>query len=339
MLGTAFSILDIHMTPLITKVGIPTYAARIEPHHKILAIGSCFSQNIGTKLEDARFTVFNNTFGTIFNPVSIASTIHRALVEPEIEIHEIQNNKDIHFHYDFHTKYNSTSPDKTMKSINTDLRRLKRAASSLDWVIITLGTAIAYRNTQTDEVVANCHKMPTRNFKKELLSIGRMKESVLMAMEELLHINPDVQIVLTVSPVRHTREGIVENNRSKARLLELCLQLDESIDYIHYFPAYEILLDELRDYRYYDRDLVHPSDVAIDYIWQSFSKHLISKDGQSMIKTTMAIHKDLNHRPLVPGTEAHKAFARNILKKIEQTKKQYPHVNYTKELRALKKLI
>lgn len=327
------------MTQLFTKVEIPTYTAHIHPDHKILAIGSCFSENIGSKLEDTRFTVFNNTFGTIFNPVSIADTLHRALVEPEIDIKEIHKNKEVYFHYDFHSKYNSTSAEKTMKSINTDLRRIKRAATSLDWVIITLGTSIAYRSTQTEEVVANCHKMPARNFQKELLSIGTMKEALLMSIEELHHINPDVQIILTVSPVRHTREGMIENNRSKARLIELCLQLAESIEYFHYFPAYEIVLDELRDYRFYDRDLVHPSPVAIDRIWEAFTRSFMSKEGQKMLKATAAIHKDLNHRPLVPGTEAHKSFAKNVLKKIERVKKEFPHVNYTKEVRALKKLV
>ncbi len=292
-------------------------------------MGSCFADNIGSKLSDHKFNILSNSFGTIYNPISLGD-----LLTDEIEESSVLENKGVFYHWQAHGEVSALNKEELLKTLNSKRQDLKVALQKADWLILTLGSAFAYRLKSSQKFVANCHKVSQSEFTKELLSIEAMTESLSFAFQQLKTQNPSLNIIVTVSPVRYTRDGLVENNRSKARLTEVSQELSKSNNWITYFPAYEIMIDELRDYRFYAKDRVHPSEEAIDYIWRRFGETYFDADTSKFVENWSQIRAALNHRPFLPASSEHQKFIKSTIDKLNKLSSQ---VDVSKEVSLLQK--
>lgn len=264
----------------------------------ILAIGSCFVENIGAKLSRLKFDMHINPFGIIFNPYSMAKILNNGLENPILLEKEcdVLENKGIFKSYDFHSKFNANSYNGFIKKIETEQKVLKTQLEHSNYLFLTFGTAWVYRLIDANKIVANCQKVPQSNFTKELLDLTEITEIYVKIIRELIKSNPLIKIVLTVSPVRHIKDGIVENNQSKSVLLLLCKALsDDFKQNVIYFPSYELQMDDLRDYRFYNSDLVHPNQMAIDYIFEQFSKLFFTEETKALNEKIEKLNRLQNH--------------------------------------------
>jgi lysophospholipase L1-like esterase len=310
-----------------TQIPIPNHSNPIDYNSKIVSLGSCFAENMGDKFQYFKFQSTTNPFGIIFNPVSIANIIYRAVNDV------LFLNEDVFFYnerwhcYEVHSDLSHSSQEELIGNLNQILSETKKQLQEASHVIITYGTSWVYRSIERDAIVANCHKVPQKQFAKELLTVATIQESLGNTMRLIQSVNPNCNFVFTVSPVRHLKDGFVENQWSKANLItaihdklrtEIC-NLKSAI----YFPSYEIMMDELRDYRFYAEDMIHPSQMAIDYIWERFKETTISETVYATMDVVESIQKSLQHRPFNPNSESHKKFESNLQAKIATLVAQY----------------
>lgn len=292
---------------------IPLSASKIRLKDHIVSIGSCFADNIGSLLSTYKFDCASNPFGSIYNPVSISE-----LLVGDIHNDEIIESQGVYFHWQAHGQVAAMSAKELDHSIQEINLGLQKKLKSTDWLIVTLGSAFAYRLNASNRIVANCHKVPQSEFTKVLLEIEQMEEALVSAFLAIKSINPNLKVILTVSPVRHVRDGLIKNNRSKGRLLEVVHSLDEKHDWIHYFPAYEIQIDELRDYRFFAKDRVHPSDESVEYIWQKFGQTYFDDETNGFVKEWRRILGMVNHRPIHPKSSEHQAFIKKTIQHLQR---------------------
>jgi len=275
---------------------------RVELTHSdlIVSMGSCFADEIGSKLRSSGFTTNSNPFGTLFHPLAILNALNSSLSgNKNIDI--LQRN-DLYFAWEASSKLFGTSKNELEQAILAKRIQLKQNIQDAGLLILTFGTSWGYRHKNLNQVVGNCHKESLSSFNKELSSIDSMIKECKATIQKVKALNPEIKILVTVSPVRHKKDGIIENNRSKARLLELTHRLVEESDCI-YFPSYEIVMDELRDYRFFKNDMVHPSEEAVNYIWKKFEKATVKESTFDIISQYQKITRALNHRSLVPNSE------------------------------------
>lgn len=320
---------DINKMQFFTHIDITPIAEQIDYTSHILSLGSCFADNVARKLLDAKFQVVASPTGTLFNPHSIASALHRLAVQREVKEQDLNYDGERWFHYAFHSAFSAADKQQALANMQQAISRGAEALRSADTVIITFGTAWVYRLIESGEVVANCHKQPHRLFRKELLTV----EDIVKCWSEVLeHPLKDKRVIFTVSPIRHLGDGLEQNSLSKATLrvaiAELIRRYPASTCY---FPAFEIMNDELRDYRFYDNDMLHPSAVAIDYIWHRFTEAAISKQAQEAMQQIARILQAANHKPFNPDSEAHRDFCRKQLLTIENIENLYPELDFSKE--------
>lgn len=312
---------------LMTAVDITKNLPSIVHTNRLLIMGSCFSDTIGERLKCSGFRADINPYGVLYNPLSIV----RAL--SEIKEGKVYGKDDV-FEYGglwhsrmHHGSFSCVDKQQTINGINERLQQAHRELRSIDRLFITFGTAYAYFDKQMQMVVSNCHKISDAAFLRKRLSVDEITASLIGLFDGLISDNQKLKIVLTVSPIRHLRDGLHENQLSKATLL---LAIDKLLtcypDNVSYFPAYEILMDELRDYRYYADDMMHPSDLAADYIWERFSESTMDEQTRSIAKECENIYKALSHRPLHPEEKAYKEFLVQLTLKIELLKKKYPYL-------------
>jgi len=292
---------------------VPQSVEKINLKNSIVAVGSCFADSIGAQLADYKFQVLSNPFGTIYNPLSLTQ-----LLSDQIDEQAVVESQGVHFHWQAHGAVSALNARELHTIMHLRRQELQARLQTADWLIITLGSAFAYRLKSTGQVVANCHKVPQSQFTKELLSVQEMTDVLMLTVNKLAANNPRLKTILTVSPVRHIRDGLIENNRSKARLIEVAHVLCEQLKNVHYFPAYEILMDELRDYRFYANDRVHPSEEAVRYIWNRFSEAYFDDATRAFIADWRQIRSALQHRPFQPHAASHQQFLRSTLEKLNQ---------------------
>lgn len=296
----------------------------IKPNDKILAIGSCFADEMSMKFQAHNWNILTNPHGILFNPASILTCIQ------DIENSKIYTNKEI-FHreglfrsFNHHGAFSATNIDTFLAQINNSISQARTFAKHADWCIISIGSAWVYRYLSTNAIVANCHKIPQSSFQKELLP-STLIESMLMSMIEALHnINPEMRLIFTISPVRYLKDGFIENSRSKAHLLHALHQVLDNNPELKYFPSFEIFLDDLRDYRFVAEDLVHPNQLAIDYIWEKFTESFFHNDSLLYAKEMKKWYSMKNHRILHAETDAHKDFIKKLENYTEELKSKYP---------------
>ncbi|WP_186756357.1 GSCFA domain-containing protein [Echinicola salinicaeni] len=321
---------------LQTKIQIPQLETQLNYDQEILTIGSCFSTVIGRKLLERKFNTLNNPFGTIFNPLSIIKLLQHTLNGDAFPEDHIIQHQGRYLHYDFHSDIFGNSPSDLMEKIEACTERTAKSLKESATLIITFGTAHVYEYIKSNTTVANCHKQSSQLFEKRLLSLSEILHSFDHFQKNLIKINPNIQIILTVSPVRHIKDGIAENQLSKSLLRLLCHEISSRYEQASYFPSYEIMMDELRDYRFYKEDMIHPTAQAEDYIWEKFSQAFFTEDTKKKILYIENILKALSHKAFNPNGEAHQKFLSNLLLKMEQLT---PEFDFSNEINQVKDLI
>lgn len=302
----------------------------IDYHSKVLLLGSCFAENIGDKFNYYKFQTTVNPFGIIFNPVSLEKLIKRAVEKNYFNESDIFYHNDLWHCYEVHSELSNPNKEAFLESLNSVIESTNQQIKELTHCFITLGTSWVYRNNTSNEIVANCHKVPQKEFTKELLSEQQIEESLQNIVSLIHSINSNVKFVFTVSPVRHIKDGFFENNVSKGNLFSAIQNiLSHRAESRCYFPSYEIVLDELRDYRFFEKDMLHPNQQAIDYIWGKFSFSFFSEETLKVLKEVEAIQKGLAHRPFNPNNEAHQKFLKGINEKENVLKKKYPFLKFS----------
>ncbi len=325
---------------LRTEVQPCAFPFSINHQHKLFTAGSCFADSIGKILEKNKFDVCVNPAGTIFNPISIHRILSNSDSGEIIEKQDTCFRDDLFFSYDHHTTVSGNSVVALKKKIKVLTDNITTALDAADYLFITYGTAWVYQLRESSKIVANCHKMPADWFTRRLLTTEEIVKSFRDFLDSLIQRNPKIKIILTVSPVRHTRDTLELNSVSKSALRLACHQLSNQIN-IFYFPAYEIMMDDLRDYRFYERDLIHPNSVALDYIWEKMIAISMSAETIELMKRWNEIVTALNHRPMDQSGTAYLGFLQKTLQQlhwIQSSLKVADEINQVQEkLKLLQK--
>lgn len=289
---------------------------KINYQSRVLLTGSCFVENIGNKLFDLKFNVLINPFGVLFHPLAIEKSLRDIVYQKIYQKQDLIFDQGIWHSLYHHSHFSNENQDAVIKAINTKIQNAFNFLQNTTHVIITLGTAWVYHHIPSDNLVSNCHKIHPNQFIKRILTVQEI-ENALDNIGKLIHqINPKIIIVYTLSPIRHLKDGMQNNTLSKARLLHAIHNVINQ-ESKFYFPAFEIILDDLRDYRFYASDMLHPSEVAVEYVWEIFEKTYLTDNAQKDVKEVQQILKDLAHIPFHPNSETHLQF----LNKLEQKKK------------------
>lgn len=314
-------------TPVIPDISIYP----IQYHHKILMMGSCFAEHIGLKLKDAKLSVTLNPMGILFNPESIARCIDFISHATPFTQNNLIYNQGLWSSLDHHGIFSNVDAEICLKNINANIETAHQKLNQADYIILTFGTAWVYRYKPTNEIVANCHKLPGSLFTRERLCVDEITSRYSEIIEKISVTNKNIHFIFTVSPIRHLRDGAVDNQVSKSTLILAIHQLQNKYTNVHYFPSYEIMMDDLRDYRYYNEDMVHPSPLAIEYIWEQFLKSWIDKKAIKTIEEIYKIRTAMSHQPLQPGSESFKKFVSQQLQIISDLTHKYPGLDFTEE--------
>lgn len=312
-----------------TTIPISKSSNPIDYDSRIISLGSCFAQNIGEKFSYFKFQNTVNPFGIIFNPVSIENLISRVVNNQKFTENDIFFHNDLWHCFEVHSELSHSDKTIFLDRLNQILSDFHLQIFKSTHFQITYGTSWVYRNKSSNSVVANCHKLPQSQFEKEILSVATIEESIQNTIDLIQKVNPNCQFIFTVSPVRHIKDGFVENQRSKAHLISALHNfVTLSLSKCNYFPSYEIMMDELRDYRFYAEDMLHPSQMAIDYIWKRFSENYISEENFATMEEVCSIQKGLAHRPFNPNTASHQKFLNTLNNKIFKLQEQFPRINF-----------
>lgn len=311
----------------------------IDFSQRILLMGSCFSSEIGNKLKDNKLNTLINPFGTQFNPIAIQQSFSRIYTRERYSSNELVRYNDLYFSWDHSQYFSHPNKETCLNTINEQIDFANDFMRTAHVFVFTLGSAIAYFLKEGGFYVSNCHKVPQKHFEKRILQ----EKEILTALHNLIFmvkdINPKAKIIFTVSPVRHKRDGFHINNISKSLLMVALHKTQKEFEDTYYFPSYEIVMDELRDYRFYKEDMVHPNHTAVNYVWQKFSDTFFSQETQNKIKSIAKINNALAHRPQNPKSIHHKKFLYDLMKKIELLKVDLPSNAFEQELQFLKQKI
>ncbi len=316
-----------------TEVKLSKPERQINISNRILAIGSCFAQNVGSKFSDYKFHVNSNPFGTLFNPISIFKLVNQAVLREIIASMGIVEQQGVYHHYDLHSDLSDINEQDLLDRANEKMHKLGEQLNTTDVIIYTFGTAIVYERMDTGEIVANCHKIPAKSFKRRMLEIDEIVHSFKVNYDLIKSINKDVLFFLTVSPVRHQKESFEQNNVSKSVLRVAVEKIRETFNAVEYFPAFEIMMDELRDYRFYAEDMLHPNQVAIDHIWEKFAQTYFDGETLDFIEKWEKIRKAMAHKPFHVASQEYRKF---IIKTIEQIREFSNVVDVENEIYLLK---
>ncbi|GAA0550690.1 GSCFA domain-containing protein [Chitinophaga japonensis] len=300
----------------------------LEYRDPLLLMGSCFAEEMGGKLQEHLFPALVNPHGILYNPLSIAKAVHSYLDQKQYTEADLFMHNDGWHSWDHHSRFSALTPAAALEKINTLQQQAARRLQEARWLVITLGSAHAYVLKETGQLVANCHKVPMAAFQKKLLGADEIIAALDSMMHRLFFSNREVHILFTVSPVRYARDGVVENNLSKAVLLQAVHHLVHKFDRLHYFPAYELVIDDLRDYRFYKDDLVHPNETAVNYVWEHFVQHCVHPGSRQLLQAIAGINRAARHRPFNPDSPQHRQFLQTYARKVEQLQQEHPYLQW-----------
>lgn len=310
------------------------FPEKIDHKHQIFLAGSCFTEHIGAKLAQHKFNILQNPNGILFNTASLSQSIINYID------HKIYNPEELFYYnelwtsWDHHSKFSSVDKKNSLQQINKSQQAAHEFLQTADWAILTLGSAFVYELTEESQkgrIVANCHKLPATAFQKRLLDLQEVLTQLDGLIYRLKKFNPTLKIIFTISPVRHLREGLMENNRSKATLIQAVHQVVDKFSGLYYFPAYELVIDDLRDYRFYAEDMVHPNYAATNYVWEKFIQTCVEPEALPLMKELHAIYMAMHHKPFNETSTAHQQFINSIKEKMLQIKSNYSYINFDKE--------
>lgn len=315
-----------------TQVPLSKTKNAIDHNSKVFSLGSCFAENMADRFDYFKFQNETNPFGIIFNPVSIEKIIERAVLEKEF------TEKDVFFHnerwhsFEVHSDLSNFDRQQLLETLSKAISETHKQLQEATHIIITYGTSWIYRNLESEQIVANCHKVPQKHFSKELLSVDTIEKSIQNTINLIQTINPQINFIFTISPVRHIKDGFTENQLSKSHLFAALHQALKTHNLklltANYFPSYEIMMDELRDYRFYAEDMLHPNPVAIDFIWQKFSENYLAENAIFLMKEIDEIQKSLRHRSFNPESEQHQKFLAKLHQRINILAEKLPHITF-----------
>ena len=314
-----------------TIVAPKDYDFEISHQSNLLLIGSCFSENIGSKLISNKFNTLINPSGILFNPISIVNTLNDIIEEKEFAKKDLHFENGLFHSFAHHGSFSGPNSEEVLNRINQSRLEATLFLKKTDVIIITLGSSWTYRYNETSEFVANCHKVPNKEFTKELLEVGFIVEKLQEVIDKLQAINSNLKVIFTISPVRHWKDGAAENTLSKSILNVAIHQLARSKS-MHYFPAYEMVIDDLRDYRFYKEDMLHPNGVAIDYVWNCFQSSFFSKSTIELNKEIAKVVTATNHTPFYLQSGEHQEFLKKQLNIVEGLKSRYPTLSFANEI-------
>jgi len=309
-----------------TKIEIPRPEFFISHEDHIMMLGSCFAENIGTMLLKSKFDVNLNPFGILYNPVSVSQAMNKILRKEFFTEKDIFEYRGLYHSFFHHGCFSDVSKEKCLEKINASMQSAIEDLQEVKFLFVTFGTSYVYELKESSEVVGNCHKLPASLFTRYRLTVESIVNDWTALLNQLTEYNSNLQVILTVSPIRHLKDGAHENQLSKSVLLLAIDELCKQFDNIHYFPSYEIVLDELRDYRFYAEDMVHPNSTAIKYLWEKFSNIYFSDDSKQIINEWNKIDAAINHRPINPNSEEYKHFLNQTILKLDTFNAKYPYI-------------
>lgn len=317
------------------------FEVKISHRHKLLLIGSCFTEQIGGKLAAHKFSVLDNPNGILFNPVSISRSLSSYMNNTQYKEADLFYQNECWNSWQHHSRFSHPDKQACLDAINNSQTKAHAFLQTADWLLVTLGSAFVYENTsittpageqgEAGMVVANCHKVPTDKFVKRLLPVEEIVADLQNLVNKARIFNPGLKVIFTISPVRHLRDGFVENNRSKSALIQSVHKLVDANEHCFYFPAYELIIDDLRDYRFYAEDMVHPNYAATNYVWEKFVQTCIDEPSRLLMKEIAVIMAAKNHKPFNPTSGQHKKFLQTNLEKVRLLKKQFSYINFEEE--------
>ena len=299
----------------------------IDYHSNVLMLGSCFSENIGTKFQYSKFQNTINPFGILFHPKAIENLILNAINKKVYTEEDLFFNNEQWHCFEAHSKLSNPSKEIVLQQLNASILLMNKQLHKATHIIITLGTAWCYRFIETDKTVANCHKIPQKKFLKEILSVKEISESLASIVTLIKSFNKEVSILFTASPVRHLKDGFIENQQSKSHLIAAIHSIIKEYN-VSYFPAYEIVMDELRNYRFYAGDMIHPNQTAIDYIWDKFTEVWMSDKTVHLIEKVNSIQKKIAHKPFNSNSKQHQKFLDYLESEIKELQIQFPEIRF-----------
>jgi len=320
------------MKGLFRTALMPENGGSIDHSKKVLMMGSCFSEHIGKKLIDRKFNAVLNPFGILYHPLAILAAITRLIENNPFTMHDLSLAEDRYISFYHHGKFNHSEPLIMLKGINESFEKGREQLLKADYLFITWGTAFGYSHVENkNQIVGNCHKIPAKQFKKELTMPKTIVAPYLEMFKQIKQCNPKIKIVLTVSPVKHLKDGLVDNNLSKSVLLLAAHQLIDEVENASYFPAYELITDDLRDYRFFAKDMAHPSEDAIEYVWDYFKDSFWNDSTKSLNKRIESVLNAMLHRPLHPENKAHLVFIESMKSKIAELEAEFPFLDFEME--------
>ncbi len=329
---------------LLLTIDLPKARSLIHHQQKILSIGSCFTEHIGNALSGLKFNVLQNPSGILFDPASVCSSLVSYIRNEACSENDLFFLNELWHSWRHHSRFSGIDKHEVLKAINASQHGAHHFLKEADWLIITLGSSFSYRLTEKAATfsnahavgVANCHRAPAQWFGKHLLAIDETVATLDNVIHQLARFNPTLQIIFTISPVRHIRDGVVENNRSKARLLEAVHHLVSKFDKLYYFPAYELVIDVLRDYRFYDIDLVHPNYAATQFVLDHFLNTHTNAETLRLIEELKKIVTARKHKSRFPDTDAHQTFLKAHMHKAIALQQKHPYLNLEEEISYFK---
>ncbi len=320
------------MSQFRTVVPIKPSRIKLEYNKPTMLIGSCFTENIGRKLVKDKFPAMVNPFGVLYNPASINACIQAIIANKNFSDTDLHFENGLWFSYQHHSSFSRASKTECLKGINSQQQKAHKQLQSAGALVVTLGTAWIYKLNATNNIIANCHKTPAKEFTRLQLSVSEIKTELATIIENVNAFNPALEIILTISPVRHWKDGAHGNQLSKAKLLLAIDEITKEHPQTQYFPSYEIVMDELRDYRFYEKDMLHVNEVASDYIYEKFADCFLDANTLQLRDSIRKIISASNHRPFNPETEQHQKFIKSQIDQIHKLNSAYPHINLSEEL-------
>jgi len=310
----------IHPEPSPNKIGYQT---------PVLFMGSCFTENIGNIMAELKFPVIVNPFGVMYNPISVQKGLEILIDQVEFKESDLEFFNEQWFSFYHDTEFSDIDQKKCLDKINNSVKTASRQLRNAEYLVVTFGTSWVYRYLKSGSIVSNCHKIPAKEFERIKLDPEYIFVEWANLINRLNELNKNLKIIFTVSPVRHWKDGAIQNQLSKSTLILAIHQLKAKFKNVEYFPAYELMMDDLRDYRFYADDMLHPSKVAIDYIWDQFVQTYFEKETIDTTKEVLKILFAKNHRPLSPTTPSHKKFIESQIKSIDSLEKKYPLLDFS----------
>ncbi|PKQ62699.1 GSCFA domain protein [Labilibaculum filiforme] len=325
------------MTLFRTNVKIPVSQDKFDYNSKAIMLGSCFTESIGEQLAKFKFDVNINPFGVIYNPISVGNSLKILIENKKFTEEDLNFSNERWFSFAHHGRFSNTDVNECLDAINTEVKKSSLDLANSDVLYITFGTSWVFELLDTGIVVSNCHKLPAREFHRYRLDVDEIVQFYKKLIVSLSVFNPNLKIVFTVSPIRHWKDGAHGNQLSKATLLLAIEQLVDLFDQVSYFPSYEIVMDELRDYRFYAEDMLHMNSSSVNYIWSRFVDTYMTNQTLAVMKRVDKIVVASNHRPFNADAISHQQFITNTLDDLERLEREYPNIVFNKEKSRLLK--